>query len=76
MEKILSFADNDVLIKSVAQAIPFYSMLCFKLPRGLCEHLTSIIQSFWWAGNQGQRKPAWVSWVTMTMPRYMGGLGF
>lgn len=58
MENFFSSAGNDVLIKSVAQAIPMFSMSCSKLPRGLCEHLTSIIRSFWWGGKQGQRKPA------------------
>jgi hypothetical protein len=76
MEKILSAAGKEVLIKSVAQAIPVYSMSCFKLPRDLCEHLTSMIKAFWWGSKRGQRKPYWVSWDTMSMPKYMGGLGF
>ena len=76
MEKILSAAGKEVLIKSIAQAIPVYSMACFKLPRGLCESLTSMIKAFWWGSKSGKRKPYWVSWDSMTMPRYMGGLGF
>jgi hypothetical protein len=76
MEKILSAAGKEVLIKSVAQAIPVFSMSCFKLPRGLCEHLTSMIKAFWWGSKRGQKKPYWVSWGVMSMPKYMGGLGF
>ena len=57
MEKSLSAAGKDVLIKSVAQAIPVFSMSCFKLPRGLCEELTSAIRAFWWGSKQGKRKP-------------------
>lgn len=76
MEKLLSAAGKEVLIKSVAQAIPVYSMSCFKLPRGLCQHLTSMIKAFWWGSKRGKRKPYWVSWDTMSMPKYMGGLGF
>ena len=65
-----------VLIKSVAQAIPVYSMSCFKLPRGLCEHINCMILYFWWGCKEGQRKPAGVSWEVMTRPTYLGGLGF
>jgi hypothetical protein len=43
LEKILSSGGKDVLIKSVAQAIPVYSMYCFRLPRGLCDHINSLI---------------------------------
>ncbi|XP_073355316.1 uncharacterized protein [Aegilops tauschii subsp. strangulata] len=76
MEKCLSAGGKEVLIKSVAQSIPTYSMSCFKLPRGLCEHINGLLRKFWWGSKQGQRKPAWVSWRTMCKPKFMGGLGF
>jgi hypothetical protein len=72
----LSAGGKEVLIKSVAQAIPVYSMACFRLPRGLCEHINSLIRGFWWGSKEGKRKPHWVSWQVMTSPKYMGGLGF
>ena len=59
MGKCLSAGGKEVLIKSVAQAIPVYSMSCFKLPRGLCSHINSIICKFWWGCKQGERKPTW-----------------
>ena len=46
MEKLLSTAGKEVLIKAVAQAIPVYSMSCFRLPRGLCDSISSIIRQF------------------------------
>jgi hypothetical protein len=76
IEKSLSSAGKEVLVKSVAQAVPVFSMSCFKLPRGLCEHLNKLIRQFWWGSKEGKRKPAWVSWKSMTQPKYMGGLGF
>ena len=76
MEKCLSAGGKEVLIKSVAQSIPTYSMSCFKLPRGLCEHINGIIRKFWWGSKNGQRKTAWVSWKTMSKPQFRGGLGF
>ena len=51
-------------------------MGCFKLPRGLCEHLNMLIRKFWWGSKEGKRKPHWVFWQTMTQPKGMGGLGF
>ena len=76
MELILSSGGKEILIKSIVQAIPTYSMAIFKLPRGLCEHITSLVRKFWWGSKKGERKAAWVCWDTMTMPKYQGGLGF
>jgi hypothetical protein len=76
MERLLSGGGKEILIKSVVQAIPTYSMALFKLPRGLCEHITSMVRKFWWGSKKGERKAAWVSWDTMIMPKYKGGLGF
>lgn len=58
LEKLLSMGGKEVLIKSVVQAIPVYSMGCFKLPHGLCEHISSLIRKFWWGVKNGKRKVA------------------
>ena len=76
MEKLLSTGGKQVLIKLVEQVVRVYSMSCFKLPRGLCEHINSLIRKFWGASMEGQRKPSWVSWSTLTMPKFCGGFGF
>jgi len=76
MEKLLSVAGKEVLIKSVAQALPVFLMSCFILPRGLCESITSLIRQFWWGSKRGKRKPCWVAWDLMTRPKSLGGLGF
>ena len=42
-EKLLSQAGREILIKSVIQAIPTYSMSCFKLPKGLIMNIEAMI---------------------------------
>jgi hypothetical protein len=76
LEKLLSTGGKDVLIKSVIQAIPIFSMACFTLPRGLCEHINAMIRKFWWGSRDGKIKPSWVSWKEMCKPKHMGSLGF
>ena len=76
MEMLLSAAGKEVLIKSVAQAVPTFSMSCFRLPRGLCHHLDGLLRNFWWGCKDGKRKTCWVAWEDMMKPKYMGGLGF
>ena len=73
---MLSAAGKEVLIKSVAMAIPIFSMACFKLPSGLCQHINAIIRSFWWGSKDGKRKMCWVAWKEMTKSKFMGGMGF
>ena len=54
-EKLLSQAGREILIKAVVQAIPTYTMSCFKLPVGLCSEIESLIRRFWW-GHKGERR--------------------
>lgn len=56
MEKLLSSAGKEVLIKSVAQAIPVFSVSCFRLHRGICQSGTSILRQFWWGEQAGEEK--------------------
>ena len=54
--KLLSQARREVLIKSVIQAIPTYTMGCFKIPLGLCHDIEAMIKKFWWGQRGDDRK--------------------
>ena len=75
-EKSLSKGGKEILIKAVAQAIPTYSMSCFKIPTSLCKELESLMAKFWWGDQSNNRKIHWVSWEKMCWPKDAGGLGF
>ncbi|XP_020412870.1 uncharacterized protein LOC109947336 [Prunus persica] len=61
-EKLLSRAGKKILIKAVLQAIPTYSMSCFRIPKGLCKELNGIMARFWWAKAKDKRGIHWVKW--------------
>jgi hypothetical protein len=43
MERLLSKAGKDILIKACAQAIPIFAMTCFDLTKELCDEMSMII---------------------------------
>ena len=75
-EKLLSKASKEVLIKAVAQAIPMYTMSCFKILDSLYDEMTSLIRNFWWGQCKEERKMAWISWEKLCTPKACGGMGF
>ena len=74
--KLLSQAGREVLLKVVIQAIPTYTMGCFKLPVSLCNEIESLIKKFWWGQRGDRRKIHWVKWEEMTKSKTIGGMGF
>ena len=45
-EKLLSQVGREIILKAVVQAIPAYSMSCFKLPNTLCNEIKIMIRKF------------------------------
>ena len=74
--KLLSQAGREVLIKSVIQAIPTYTMSCFKLPVTLCHELESLVWKFWWGQRGDRRKIHWVKRNDLCQHKNQGGMGF
>ncbi|KAG7568115.1 Reverse transcriptase domain [Arabidopsis thaliana x Arabidopsis arenosa] len=74
--KTLSLGGKEVLLKSVAMALPVFAMSCFKLTKYQCQQITSAMTSFWWNSREEHKKMHWVSWERMCKTRKEGGLGF
>jgi hypothetical protein len=75
--KHLSKAGREVLVKSVAQAIPAYCMSTILLPETLGEELERMINSFWWGSNKASGKGInWLRWEKLAMRKEYGGMGF
>ncbi|XP_019150689.1 PREDICTED: uncharacterized protein LOC109147522 [Ipomoea nil] len=76
-KKLLSRAGKEVLLKSVAQAMPIFAMSVFLLPNGVCDSIEKIMNRYWWAnGGPGRKGLHWMSWSHLAIPKTCGGLGF
>ena len=75
-EKFISKAGQVILIKTVVQAIPTYSMNLFNLPKSLCYNIKSILARYWWGQKKDERKLHWINRQKLCAGKASGGMGF
>jgi hypothetical protein len=59
-EKLLSMTGKEILIKSIAQAIPTYVMSCFDLTKNFCGQERAMICHYW-LSNQDNDNMHWLA---------------
>ncbi|XP_019161436.1 PREDICTED: uncharacterized protein LOC109158072 [Ipomoea nil] len=50
--KLLSRAGKEVLLKSIAQSLPIFTMSTFLLPMRVCDSLEKMFNRYWWGGGR------------------------
>uniref|UniRef100_A0A8I6YQZ6 Reverse transcriptase domain-containing protein n=1 Tax=Hordeum vulgare subsp. vulgare TaxID=112509 RepID=A0A8I6YQZ6_HORVV len=75
-EKLLSVGGREILLKAVIQAIPSYAMSVFKLPKEICNDITSGMSKYWWGDDEQKKHMHWFAWWKMCVPKEQGGMGF
>ncbi|XP_010481092.1 PREDICTED: uncharacterized protein LOC104759918 [Camelina sativa] len=74
--KLLSKGGKEVMIKSVATAVPTFVMSCYRIPKTITSKLTSAVANFWWSSNGQTGGMHWLAWEKLCSSNQLGGLGF
>ena len=75
--RFLSRAGKELLIKTVAQALPTYTMSVFCFPLQLCTDIERALNAFWWSTSKGSRTGIhWLSWKKLIAHKSCGGVSF
>lgn len=71
-ENQLNQARKEVLLKSVAMALPNYVMSCVKLPEKLCKELNGMMARFWSGSKDNNRKIHRLAWEDLCEEKRRG----
>ncbi|XP_019171081.1 PREDICTED: uncharacterized protein LOC109166643 [Ipomoea nil] len=74
-KKLLSQAGKEILLKTVAQSMPTFSMSVFLLPISVCTTVERTMNRYWWDSGT-DRRIHWKAWDKLCVPKKYGGLGF
>ena len=75
-EKHILKAGREVLIKTIFQVIPTYSMSLFKIPKIVCDGRNSALSKYWWGQTRDEKKIHWINWGRLCTSKRKGGMGF
>lgn len=75
-EKFISKAGREILIKTVAQAIPTYAMSILKLPKSTCDNINSLLAKYWRGQTKEERKIHWINWKKLCTQKKEGEWAF
>ncbi|XP_031120222.1 uncharacterized protein LOC116023365 [Ipomoea triloba] len=74
-KKLVSQAGMEILLKSVAQSMPTFTMSVFLLPDSVCLSIERVMNRYWW-GARNEKGIHWKAWDRLCVPKKFGGLGF
>ena len=72
--KFLSEGGKEVLLKTIAIAVPVYTMNVFKLPKGTAEEINKVLAQYWWSKSSKKKPMHWISWKRMSLPKTKAAL--
>ncbi|XP_031094434.1 uncharacterized protein LOC115998904 [Ipomoea triloba] len=76
-KQFLNKAGKEVLLKSVGQSMPIFTMSVFLLLIGVCDSIEKMMNRFWWNKGKGAARGLhWLSWSRLATPKSSGGIGF
>ncbi|GJW63232.1 hypothetical protein Tco_0115116 [Tanacetum coccineum] len=75
-ERNLSIAGKEVMLKSVAQAMPMYVMNIFMLLDESINEIHRAFNRYWWGNGNKENPIRWAFWERMCISKSRGGMGF
>ncbi|KAK4709985.1 hypothetical protein R3W88_004498 [Solanum pinnatisectum] len=73
--KFLSYGGKIILIKSVLQSLPLYTLSPLTPPKGTLALIEKHLANFFWGNSQDHKNYHWSSWANLCVPCDEGGIG-